>query len=84
MSAVEAALSALRAGRPVLVADDANRENEGDVILAAGDVSPEWVAWTVRYTSGLLCAPMSGARADRLALPRWWQTIGTRSRRRTR
>jgi 3,4-dihydroxy 2-butanone 4-phosphate synthase / GTP cyclohydrolase II len=66
---VEAALAALRAGRPVLVSDDANRENEGDVILAAHAVTPEWVAWTVRHTSGLLCAPMSVARADALALP---------------
>lgn len=69
MSPVDAALDALRRGLPVLVADDADRENEGDVILAAHAVSPEWVAWTVRHTSGLLCAPMSGARADALALP---------------
>jgi 3,4-dihydroxy 2-butanone 4-phosphate synthase / GTP cyclohydrolase II len=69
MNTVETALASLRAGRPVLVTDDADRENEGDVVLAAGDVSPEWVAWTVRHTSGLLCAPMSGARADCLGLP---------------
>ncbi|EME16542.1 bifunctional 3,4-dihydroxy-2-butanone-4-phosphate synthase/GTP cyclohydrolase II [Rhodococcus triatomae] len=69
MSRVAAALAALRAGRPVLVTDDANRENEGDVIMAAHAVAPEWVAWTVRHTSGLLCAPMSAARADALALP---------------
>ncbi|WP_272912272.1 3,4-dihydroxy-2-butanone-4-phosphate synthase, partial [Rhodococcus ruber] len=57
---MEAALAALRAGRPVLVADDADRENEGDVILAAHHASPEWIAWTVWHTSGLLCAPMTG------------------------
>lgn len=69
MSRIEAALAALRAGRPVLVADDADRENEGDVILAARHATPEWIAWTVRHTSGLLCAPMTGARADALELP---------------
>ncbi|NGP08305.1 3,4-dihydroxy-2-butanone-4-phosphate synthase [Rhodococcus sp. 14C212] len=69
MSRIEAALAALRAGRPVLVADDADRENEGDVILAAHHATPEWIAWTVRHTSGLLCAPMTGARADALDLP---------------
>ncbi len=66
---VEAALVALRAGRPVLVTDDEDRENEGDVVLAAGAATPAWTAWTVRHTSGLLCAPMPGPWADRLALP---------------
>lgn len=69
MNRIEAALDALRTGRPVLVADDADRENEGDVILAAQHASTEWIAWTVRHTSGLLCAPLSAARADRLNLP---------------
>ncbi|WP_420751830.1 3,4-dihydroxy-2-butanone-4-phosphate synthase [Rhodococcus sp. O3] len=69
MSRIEAALDAIRAGRPVLVSDDADRENEGDVILAAHQATPEWIAWTVRHTSGLLCAPMTGARADALDLP---------------
>lgn len=69
MSAIENAIDALRAGRPVLVTDAADRENEGDVILAADRVSTEWTAWTVRYTSGLLCAPMAGERADMLELP---------------
>ncbi|MFI5717847.1 GTP cyclohydrolase II [Nocardia sp. NPDC051750] len=69
MTALDAALAALRAGRPVLVTDAADRENEGDVILAADRVSTEWVAWTVRNTSGLLCAPMTAERADTLELP---------------
>ena len=69
MTRVRAALEALLAGRPVLVADDADRENEGDVVLAAHLATAEWIAWTVRHTSGLLCAPMTGARADALDLP---------------
>jgi 3,4-dihydroxy 2-butanone 4-phosphate synthase/GTP cyclohydrolase II len=69
LSTVEEALAALRAGRPVLVTDDEDRENEGDVILAAETLTPEWMAWTIRHTSGYICAPMTNAAADRLDLP---------------
>ncbi|MBP2437187.1 GTP cyclohydrolase II [Microbacterium amylolyticum] len=68
LSTIDEALDALRAGRPILVADDENRENEGDVILSAQLATPEWIAWTVRYTSGYLCAPMPQEWADRLEL----------------
>lgn len=67
--AITAALVALRSGQPVLVTDDHDRENEGDVILAASTLTTEWTAWTVRNTSGLLCAPMTAERADALDLP---------------
>lgn len=67
---VPEALAALRAGRPVIVVDDADRENEGDVILAAAHADEHWVGWTVRHTSGLLCAPLPEEWADRLDLPR--------------
>ncbi|MDE0547382.1 GTP cyclohydrolase II [Microbacterium sp. C7(2022)] len=63
------ALDALRAGRPIIVADDENRENEGDVILSAQLATPEWIAWTVRWSSGFICAPMPADWADRLDLP---------------
>lgn len=69
LGTVEQALDALRAGLPVLVADSADRENEVDVVLAAGTATPEWVAWLVRHSSGYLCAPMPAARADALHLP---------------
>ncbi|QCB95282.1 3,4-dihydroxy-2-butanone-4-phosphate synthase [Cellulomonas shaoxiangyii] len=69
LGTVEDALEALRAGRPVLVADSPDRENEADVILAAQSATPEWVAWTIRHSSGYLCAPMPAARADALDLP---------------
>lgn len=66
---VEQAIEALRAGRPVLVADSPGRENEADVVLAAQSATPEWVGWTIRHSSGYLCAPMTGERADALELP---------------
>ena len=66
---VATALAALRSGRPVIVVDDADRENEGDIILAAVSATPEWIGWTVRHSSGVLCAPMPAELADRLALP---------------
>ena len=69
LSTIEEALDALKAGRPVLVTDDEDRENEGDVILAAATATTEWMAWTIRHTSGYICVPMSEARADRLGLP---------------
>jgi len=69
LSTVEEALAALRAGRPVLVTDDEDRENEGDVILAAQTLTPEWMAWTIRHSSGYICAPMPDEVADRLSLP---------------
>lgn len=66
---IEEALAALRAGRPVLVLDDADRENEGDVILSAQTLTDEWMAWAIRYSSGYICAPMPDRDADRLQLP---------------
>lgn len=69
LSPISAALDALRAGRPVIVADDENRENEGDVVLSAELATPEWVAWTVRWSSGFICAPMPAEIADALDLP---------------
>jgi 3,4-dihydroxy 2-butanone 4-phosphate synthase/GTP cyclohydrolase II len=69
LSTIEDAFEALRAGLPVLVTDDEDRENEGDVILAAATATTQWMAWTIRHTSGYICAPMSESRADRLGLP---------------
>lgn len=66
---VEDALDALRSGGPVLVLDDVDRENEGDVVVAAQTVTDEWVAWMIRHGSGYVCAPMPAAWADRLDLP---------------
>lgn len=69
LASIPAVLDELRAGRPVLVVDDEGRENEGDVIFAASLATREWMGWTIRHTSGYLCAPMPNEIADRLELP---------------
>lgn len=69
LASIPAALEALRLGRPVIVADDEGRENEGDVIISAELASQEWIAWMVRVSSGFICAPMTNEIADRLGLP---------------
>lgn len=66
---IPAALDALRAGTPIIVVDNESRENEGDVVLAAQTATQEWMAWTIRHTSGFICAPMTNELADRLELP---------------
>lgn len=66
---IAAAVAALRAGRPVIVVDDEHRENEGDIVLASELATQAWVAWTVRNSSGFMCAPMSSERADALEPP---------------
>jgi 3,4-dihydroxy 2-butanone 4-phosphate synthase/GTP cyclohydrolase II len=69
LATIPEVLDALRAGKPVIVADDEARENEGDAIMAAEFATQEWIAWMVRHTSGFLCAPMPDDVADRLELP---------------
>jgi 3,4-dihydroxy 2-butanone 4-phosphate synthase/GTP cyclohydrolase II len=69
LATIPEALDALRAGRPIIVADNESRENEGDVIIAAQFASQEWIAWLVRNSSGFICAPMTNEIADRLELP---------------
>ena len=66
---IEDAISAMAAGRPVLVVDNEDRENEGDIIFAAEHATPALMGWTVRYSSGVICVPLDADRADALALP---------------
>lgn len=66
---IPTALDALRRGMPIIVVDNESRENEGDVVLAAQHATQEWMAWTIRHTSGFICAPMTNEIADRLELP---------------
>lgn len=63
------ALEEIRNGRIVIVMDDEDRENEGDLIMAADKATPEQIAFFVNYTTGILCAPMPAARATELQLP---------------
>ena len=66
---VEAAVDDIREGRMVIVVDDADRENEGDLIVAAEKVTPESLAFMVRHTSGVVCMPVVGERLDELNIP---------------
>ncbi|QBI53858.1 bifunctional 3,4-dihydroxy-2-butanone-4-phosphate synthase/GTP cyclohydrolase II [Streptomonospora litoralis] len=63
------AVADIAAGRPVIVVDDEDRENEGDLVFAAEAATPELLAFTVRHSSGLVCVPMLGEDLDRLELP---------------
>ena len=65
---VEAALDAMKRGGMVVVIDDHDREGEGDIIAAASTVTPEQMAFIVRHTSGIVCAPITGERAQKLRL----------------
>ena len=69
ISRVENALLALRKGRGVLVTDDANRENEGDLIFAAESLTKEQMAMLIRECSGIVCLCMTEERALQLDLP---------------
>lgn len=66
---VEQGLAALRAGRGVLVLDDEDRENEGDLIFAAETITPEQMALTIRHGSGIVCLCITEARRRQLELP---------------
>lgn len=66
---IERALREIAAGRPVVVVDDEDRENEGDLIFAAEKATPELLAFMVRYTSGYVCAGLTAEDCDRLNLP---------------
>ena len=66
---IDRAVAEIGAGHAVVVVDDENRENEGDLIFAASKATPELMAFLVRHSSGLVCAPITGATLDRLAIP---------------
>src|ERR1017187_438071 len=69
LATIEEAITQLRGGGMVVVVDDEDRENEGDLILAAEDVTAEHMAFFLEHTSGVFCVPLESERADQLQLP---------------
>jgi 3,4-dihydroxy 2-butanone 4-phosphate synthase/GTP cyclohydrolase II len=69
LDSVERAVAEIRAGHAVVVVDDEDRENEGDIIFAASKATPELMAFTIRWSSGVICAPVTGALLDRMGIP---------------
>ncbi|MEL6748057.1 MAG: 3,4-dihydroxy-2-butanone-4-phosphate synthase, partial [Pseudomonadota bacterium] len=65
---IKEAIAEIAAGRPVIVVDDEDRENEGDLIMAASLATTEWVGFIIRHSGGVLCAPLTKDDADRLEL----------------
>jgi 3,4-dihydroxy 2-butanone 4-phosphate synthase/GTP cyclohydrolase II len=66
---VDRAIKDIAEGRQVIVVDDEDRENEGDIIFAASMATPELLTFMIRYTSGVICVPLPGPELDRLQLP---------------
>ena len=69
LATIEEAINQIRQGGMVVVVDDEDRENEGDLIMAAQDVTPENMAFFLEHTSGVFCVPLESERADQLELP---------------
>src|SRR5712692_8099192 len=68
-STVDEAVAEIAAGRMIIVVDDEDRENEGDLTMAAEAITPETVAFIRKYASGVICVPMTGERLEELDLP---------------
>ncbi|NKK76533.1 3,4-dihydroxy-2-butanone-4-phosphate synthase [Rhizobium leguminosarum] len=69
IATIEDAISAIASGKMVVVVDDQNRENEGDVVVAADAVTPETIAFMMTHARGLVCIAMEGERLDALDIP---------------
>src|SRR5262247_4180092 len=65
---IEEAIEEIRQGRMLLVTDDEDRENEGDLLMAADKATPEAVNFMAKYGRGLICVPMTGERLDELKI----------------
>jgi 3,4-dihydroxy 2-butanone 4-phosphate synthase/GTP cyclohydrolase II len=69
LDSIERAIGDIAAGKAVVVVDDEDRENEGDIIFAAAKATPELMAFTIRHSSGVICVPMPAEILDRLEIP---------------
>ena len=69
LDSVEEAIADIAAGKAIVVVDDEDRENEGDIIFAAAKATPELMAFTIRHSSGVICVPMPAEMLDRLEIP---------------
>jgi 3,4-dihydroxy 2-butanone 4-phosphate synthase/GTP cyclohydrolase II len=69
LDSIERAIADIAAGKPVVVVDDEDRENEGDIVFAAAKATPELMAFTIRHSSGVICVPMPADLLDRLEIP---------------
>ncbi|UIY23117.1 3,4-dihydroxy-2-butanone-4-phosphate synthase [Rhizobium leguminosarum] len=69
IATIEDAISAIASGQMVVVVDDQNRENEGDIVVAADAVTPEAIAFMMTHARGLVCIAMEGERLDALDIP---------------
>ncbi|MFP5352766.1 MAG: bifunctional 3,4-dihydroxy-2-butanone-4-phosphate synthase/GTP cyclohydrolase II [Actinomycetota bacterium] len=69
LAKVEDAIRDIGAGRMVIVVDDEERENEGDIVVAAEKLTADHISFMVRYCSGIICIPMEGRRLEELNLP---------------
>ena len=78
ISPVEDIVAELRAGRMVILVDEEDRENEGDLVLAADHVTPEAINFMARFGRGLICLTLTRERCERLALPPMVARNGTK------
>jgi 3,4-dihydroxy 2-butanone 4-phosphate synthase/GTP cyclohydrolase II len=69
LDTIERAVADIAAGKAVVVVDDEDRENEGDLVFAASKSTPALMAFTIRYSSGVICAPVTAPTLDRLGIP---------------
>ena len=68
-ASIEAAIAAVKDGKIVIVVDDEDRENEGDLTVAAEKITPEVINFMARHGRGLICMPMTGERLEQLEVP---------------